>query len=123
MAENIKILQVHKFLNNLQSEIVNAIEIVDKNNFLNDSWQRQEGGGGTTCILENGNIFERAGIGFSHVKGSKLPVSATQSRLELENCKWEALGVSLVFHPHNPFIPTVHMNVRFFIASNKSSTD
>ena len=123
MTYNKKIQQVRSFLVNLQNEIVDAIEIVDKNNFLNDSWQRQEGGGGTTCILENGKIFERAGIGFSHVKGAKLPRSATQLRPELENRQWEALGVSLVFHPHNPFVPTVHMNVRFFIASKAERED
>lgn len=123
MTYNKKIQQVRSFLVNLQNEIVHAIEIVDKNNFLNDSWQRQEGGGGTTCILENGKIFERAGIGFSHVKGAKLPRSATQLRPELENRQWEALGVSLVFHPHNPFVPTVHMNVRFFIASKAERED
>jgi coproporphyrinogen III oxidase len=123
MTYNKKIQQVRSFLVNLQNEIVHAIEIVDKNNFLNDSWQRQEGGGGTTCILENGKIFERAGVGFSHVKGVKLPRSATQLRPELENRQWEALGVSLVFHPHNPFVPTVHMNVRFFIASKAEKED
>lgn len=123
MTYNKKIQQVRSFLVNLQNEIVHAIEIVDKNNFLNDSWQRREGGGGTTCILENGKIFERAGIGFSHVKGAKLPRSATQLRPELENRQWEALGVSLVFHPHNPFVPTVHMNVRFFIASKAERED
>jgi len=123
MTYNKKIQQVRSFLVNLQNEIVHAIEIVDKNNFLNDSWQRQEGGGGTTCILENGKIFERAGVGFSHVKGAKLPRSATQLRPELENRQWEALGVSLVFHPHNPFVPTVHMNVRFFIASKAERED
>ena len=123
MSENKKIELVKSFLLNLQNEIVQALEVVDKNNFLNDSWQRQEGGGGTTCILENGNVFERAGVGFSHVKGSKLPISATKSRPELENRKWEALGVSLVFHPSNPFVPTVHMNVRFFIASKAYEED
>jgi len=123
MTYNKKIQQVRSFLVNLQNEIVHAIEIVDKNNFLNDSWQRREGGGGTTCILENGKIFERAGVGFSHVKGAKLPRSATQLRPELENRQWEALGVSLVFHPHNPFVPTVHMNVRFFIASKAEKED
>ena len=69
MSENKKIELVKSFLLNLQNEIVQAVEVVDKNNFLNDSWQRQEGGGGTTCILENGNVFERAGVGFYHVKG------------------------------------------------------
>jgi coproporphyrinogen III oxidase len=118
MASENKVKQVQDFLTNLQSDIVEAIQLIDGKNFIHDSWQRTEGGGGTTCILENGNVFERAGVGFSHVLGNKLPKSASQQRPELENRKWEALGVSLVFHPHNPFVPTVHMNVRFFIASN-----
>jgi len=114
---------VKEYFLGLQTKIVEAIEIVDGKNFLNDSWQRNEGGGGTTCILENGNIFERAGIGFSHVTGSRLPKSATDAHPEIANSKWEAMGVSLVFHPHNPFIPTVHMNVRFFIASKEGQPD
>jgi len=118
MASENKVKQVQDFLTNLQSDIVEAIQLIDGKNFIHDSWQRTEGGGGTTCILENGNVFERAGVGFSHVLGNKLPKSASQQRPELENRKWEALGVSLVFHPYNPFVPTVHMNVRFFIASN-----
>ena len=114
---------VKEYFLSLQIKIVEAIELVDGKNFLNDSWQRTEGGGGTTCILENGNVFERAGIGFSHVTGSRLPKSATDAHPGIENSKWEAMGVSLVFHPHNPFIPTVHMNVRFFIASKEGQKD
>ncbi|MBT6232892.1 oxygen-dependent coproporphyrinogen oxidase [Methylophilaceae bacterium] len=120
--ENINIEAVKEFFMKLQTDILNAIEIVDGNNFLVDSWQRSEGGGGTTCILENGKLFERAGIGFSHVLGSQLPKSATDAHPEITNSKWEAMGVSLVFHPHNPFIPTVHMNVRFFNA-HKNNKD
>jgi len=115
--ENINIEAVKDYFVKLQMDILNAIEIVDGNNFLVDSWQRSEGGGGTTCILENGKLFERAGIGFSHVLGSQLPKSATDAHPEITNSKWEAMGVSLVFHPHNPYIPTVHMNVRFFNAN------
>ena len=107
---------VKNYFTKLQTDIINAVEIVDGKNFLVDSWQRSEGGGGTTCILENGNIFERAGIGFSNVIGSQLPKSATDAHPEITDSKWEATGVSLVFHPKNPFIPTVHMNVRFFVA-------
>jgi len=114
---------VKDFLLGLQENIVETIEMLDGKNFLNDEWQRKEGGGGTTCILENGNVFERAGIGFSHVIGLQLPKSATDARPELMNRKWEAMGVSLVFHPFNPYIPTVHMNVRFFIASKKGEED
>ena len=115
--ENINIEAVKDYFVKLQMDILNAIEIVDGNNFLVDSWQRSEGGGGTTCILENGKLFERAGIGFSHVLGSQLPKSATDAHPEITNSKWQAMGVSLVFHPHNPYIPTVHMNVRFFNAN------
>ena len=114
---------VKDFLVNLQSNIVETIEMVDGKNFLNDTWQRKEGGGGNTCILENGNVFERAGVGFSHVIGTQLPKSATEAHPEVRNRQWEAMGVSLVFHPHNPYVPTVHMNVRFFIASKKGEKD
>ena len=114
---------VKDYLSDLQVKIVEAIQLVDGKNFLIDSWQRKEGGAGTTAILEDGNIFERAGIGFSYVTGTKLPKTATDVHPEVENRKWEAMGVSLVFHPHNPFIPTVHMNIRFFIASKNKETD
>ena len=114
---------VKDYLSDLQVKIVEAIQLVDGKNFLIDSWQRKEGGAGTTAILEDGNIFERAGIGFSYVTGTKLPKTATNVHPEVENRKWEAMGVSLVFHPHNPFIPTVHMNIRFFIASKNKETD
>ena len=114
---------VKQYLIDLQGKVVETIEIVDGTNFLNDTWQRKEGGGGTTCIMEKGNIFERAGVGFSHVIGSKLPKSATDAHPEVANRRWEAMGVSLVFHPDNPFIPTIHMNIRFFIASKDGEED
>ena len=114
---------VKDYLASLQSEIVESVQIVDGENFLIDSWQRKEGGGGTTSILEGGNVFERAGIGYSCVTGSKLPKSATDAHPEVENRKWEAMGVSLVFHPNNPFVPTIHMNVRFFVASKPGEAD
>lgn len=114
---------VKQYLIDLQGKVVETIEIVDGTNFLNDTWQRKEGGGGTTCIMEKGNIFERAGVGFSHVIGSKLPKSATDAHPEVANRRWEAMGVSLVFHPDNPFIPTIHMNIRFFIASKEGEED
>ncbi len=107
---------VLSYLQNLQAKIVEAIELVDGKNFLQDSWQRPEGGGGNSCMLENGNVFERAGIGFSHVLGTKLPPAASVAHPEAAGRPWEAMGVSLVFHPRNPYVPTVHMNVRFFIA-------
>jgi len=98
---------VYEYLQGLQSRIVESVELIDDKNFLNDSWQRTEGGGGTSCMLEEGNVFERAGVGFSHVKGNKLPPAATTAHPEAAGRTREAMGVSLVFHPRNPYIPTV----------------
>jgi len=109
------------YLQQLQSKIVEAIELVDGKRFLQDSWQRPEGGGGNSCLLEEGLVFERAGAGFSHVLGHKLPPSASAAHPEAAGRPWEAMGVSLVFHPRNPYIPTVHMNVRFFVAKAQAS--
>ena len=114
---------VYEYLQGLQNRIVEAVELIDGKNFLNDSWQRPEGGGGTSCMLEEGNVFERAGVGFSHVKGNKLPPAATADHPEAAGRAWEAMGVSLVFHPRNPYIPTVHMNVRFFVAKASNNPD
>ncbi|MEY3650674.1 MAG: coproporphyrinogen oxidase [Pseudomonadota bacterium] len=114
---------VYEYLQGLQNRIVEAVELIDGKNFLNDSWQRPEGGGGTSCMLEEGNVFERAGVGFSHVKGNKLPPAATAAHPEAAGRAWEAMGVSLVFHPRNPYIPTVHMNVRFFVAKASNNPD
>ena len=116
MSDQINPNAVFEYLQGLQGRIVEAIELIDGKNFLHDSWQRPEGGGGTSCMLEEGNIFERAGIGFSHVRGNKLPPAATAGHPEAAGRGWEAMGVSLVFHPRNPYVPTVHMNVRFFVA-------
>ena len=114
---------VYEYFNNLQIKIVETLQLVDGKNFINDSWQRKEGGGGTSCILENGNVFERAGVGFSHVLADKLPRSASVAHPEAADRKWEAMGLSLVLHPKNPYAPTVHMNVRFFIAKKESLED
>ena len=114
---------VYEYFNNLQINIVETLQLVDGKNFINDSWQRKEGGGGTSCILENGNVFERAGVGFSHVLGDKLPRSASVAHPEAADRKWEAMGLSLVLHPKNPYAPTVHMNVRFFIAKKEGLED
>lgn len=114
---------VYDYLQGLQARIVEAIELVDGKNFLQDGWQRPEGGGGNSCMLENGNVFERAGIGFSHVLGNKLPPAASVAHPEAAGRPWEAMGVSLVFHPHNPYVPTVHMNVRFFVAKAQNATE
>jgi len=107
------------YLQELQSRIVESLELVDGKNFLHDSWNRPEGGGGTSCILEEGYVFERAGVGFSHVLGSKLPPAATIAHPEAAGRSWEAMGVSLVLHPRNPYAPTVHMNIRFFVAEKE----
>ncbi len=114
---------VFDYLQGLQSRIVEAVELVDGKTFLHDSWQRPEGGGGTSCMLEEGNVFERAGIGFSHVLGNKLPPAASVAHPEAAGRPWEAMGVSLVFHPRNPYVPTVHMNVRFFHAKAQNANE
>ena len=107
---------VFDYLQGLQARIIESVELVDGKTFLHDGWQRPEGGGGNSCMLEEGNVFERAGIGFSHVLGNKLPPAASVAHPEAAGRQWEAMGVSLVFHPRNPHVPTVHMNVRFFMA-------
>jgi coproporphyrinogen III oxidase len=109
------------YLQSLQTKIIEALELVDGKTFLHDSWQRPEGGGGNSCMLEGGNVFERAGVGFSHVLGNKLPPAATIAHPEAAGRAWEAMGVSLVLHPRNPYAPTVHMNIRFFMA--KATTE
>ncbi|MFZ3222503.1 MAG: oxygen-dependent coproporphyrinogen oxidase [Rugosibacter sp.] len=112
---------VRDYLLNLQAQIVNALEAFDGEPFRRDEWQRPEGGGGISRLIENGLFFERGGVNFSHVKGTTLPASATAHRPELAGRHWEAMGVSLVLHPHNPYCPTVHMNVRFFVAEKEGS--
>ncbi len=111
---------VSAYLKGLQNRITGAIAEIDGGEFLVDPWQKPAGeplqGQGITQILEGGAVFERAGCGFSHVSGPKLPPSATQHRPELAGAPFEAMGVSLVFHPRNPYVPTVHMNVRMISA-------
>jgi coproporphyrinogen III oxidase len=102
------------YLQDLQRRIVAALELVDGKSFITDQWERPEGGGGISRMIEEGNVLERGGVGFSHVKGSDLPPSAAANRPGIAGRQWEAMGVSLVLHPRNPFAPTVHMNVRFF---------
>ncbi len=108
---------VQNWLMQLQDEICAAIEQVDQDaRFVEDVWQRAEGGGGRTRILRDGAIFEQCGIGFSKVHGNQMPASATAHRPELSGRTWTAMGVSLVFHPRSPYLPTTHMNVRLFVA-------
>jgi coproporphyrinogen III oxidase len=111
---------VRNYLTSLQSSITSRIANLDGGQFLSDAWQKPPGetlqGNGITQILENGAVFERAGCGFSHVTGPKLPPSATHDRPELAGAPFEAMGVSLVFHPRNPYVPTVHMNIRMIVA-------
>ena len=118
---SIDLSSVRSFLLDLQERITAAIANVDGQAFVADHWQKSPGdmlqGSGITKILEHGNVFERAGCGFSHVLGAKLPPSATQHRPELAGAPFEAMGVSLVFHPRNPYAPTVHMNVRMLAAT------
>ncbi|MBS0335505.1 MAG: oxygen-dependent coproporphyrinogen oxidase [Proteobacteria bacterium] len=107
---------VSSYLTGLQERIVSALEAVDGGKFRADQWSRPEGGGGLTRIIEESGIFERAGVGYSRVQGPKLPPSASASRPELAGRSFDAMGVSLVLHPRNPYCPTVHMNVRCFVA-------
>jgi len=104
------------YLTGLQERIVDALQHMDGKNFLHDTWQRPEGGGGISCVMEEGNVLERGGVNFSHVTGDRLPPSASAGRPELAGRSFEAAGLSLVLHPRNPYAPTVHMNVRFFMA-------
>lgn len=107
---------VKQFLLGLQDRIVARLTELDGKAFLSDAWQRPQGGGGITQLLEDGKVFERAGVGFSHVSGHNLPPSASATRPELAGCSFQAMGVSVVLHPRNPHVPTVHLNVRFFVA-------
>ena len=108
---------VKTYLMQLQDRICEGLERADgKGLFSEESWQRPGGGGGRSRTLVDGAVFEKGGVGFSHVMGDTLPPSATASRPELAGCRWQAMGVSLVMHAHNPFVPTSHANVRLFVA-------
>lgn len=107
---------VLSYLESLQDNICNALSNIDGHQFIEDSWVREEGGGGKSRVLRNGNVFEQAGVNFSRVSGAQLPKAATTQRPDLAGCSFEATGVSLVIHPHNPYVPTSHCNVRFFFA-------
>ncbi|MGA9573424.1 MAG: oxygen-dependent coproporphyrinogen oxidase [Lysobacterales bacterium] len=110
--------QVKTYLLGLQDNICSSLETMDGvGHFEEDLWTREAGGGGRTRVLEQGGVFEQAGVNFSHVFGNRLPPSATAARPELEGRDFQALGISLVIHPRNPHVPTSHANVRFFIAN------
>lgn len=108
---------VKTWLQALQARIVAQLEAVDGQAFRRDGWERPTGGGGLSCVIEEGGVFERGGVNFSHVTGPALPPSATAARPELAGRAFEAMGVSLVLHPRNPYAPTAHMNVRYFVAT------
>lgn len=114
---------VKAFLLGLQQEICQAFEATDGSaKFVTDEWQREAGGGGITRVMDNGAVFEKGGVNFSHVFGMQLPPSATASRPELAGRDFQAVGLSLVMHPTNPYVPTTHANWRFFIAEKPDST-
>jgi coproporphyrinogen III oxidase len=113
---------VRDYFVGLQLRIVAQLEQLDGMAFRRDAWERPEGGGGLSCVIEEGHLLERGGVNFSHVTGASLPASATASRPELAGRGFEAMGVSLVLHPRNPYVPTTHMNVRFLVA-HKAGAD
>ena len=114
---------VKNYLLGLQDSISQAVEAADgKAGFIEDQWDREEGGGGRSRVLSDGAVFEQAGINFSHVYGANLPPAATAQRPELVGRSFQAMGVSLVLHPHSPYIPTTHMNVRLFVAEKEGET-
>ena len=118
---SVDINKVKNYLLDLQNRNCELLEKQDGDaRFKEDAWERAEGGGGRTRILQNGAVFEQAGVGFSHVFGDKLPPAATTQRPDLAGRSFQAMGVSLVIHPNNPFAPTSHCNVRFFIAEKEN---
>ncbi len=116
LAHADKLAPVKDYLTGLQARIVAGLETLDGGQFLRDEWVRPQGGGGRSCVIENGALFERGGVMFSHVHGHNLPASAAAAHPEIGGRSFEAMGVSLVLHPRNPHVPTVHLNVRFFLA-------
>ncbi|MGA8204180.1 MAG: oxygen-dependent coproporphyrinogen oxidase [Woeseiaceae bacterium] len=117
-----KLDEVKEYLQALQIRIVAELEQLDgRARFRSDSWDRPGGGGGLTCVLAGGGVFEQAGVGFSHVFGDTMPASATRNRPDLAGRGFQAVGVSLVIHPANPYVPTSHANFRFFDAQGKGA--
>lgn len=119
MSTTISTEAVKAFLMQLQEDIVHGLEQADGKTFLRDEWQRAEGGGGRSCLVEEGHLFERGGVNFSHVHGNRLPAAASAAHPEVAGASFEAMGVSLVLHPRNPYVPTTHFNVRCFVATKE----
>ena len=114
-----EIQSVDDYFQAMQTKICASLEEIDgKGLFHNDPWDRSDGGGGTTCIMREGNIFEQAAVGYSNIKGRQMPPSATIKRPELAGKSFMAIGISLVLHPKNPYVPTTHANLRFFSAAD-----
>ena len=113
--------KVRQYLQELQKNLITMAYKYDNKNFYEDSWSRNEGGGGITCVLQDGSCFDKVGVNFSDISGDQLPEAATNIRPELQGRNYQAMGVSVVCHPKNPHIPTAHLNVRLFIAYNKNS--
>lgn len=114
--------RVREFLLQLQNDLCNSAQQLEtRGAFSRDAWEREEGGGGISRILEDGEVFERAGVGFSDVRGTRLPPSASQRRPELAGLPFRAMGVSVVIHPRNPYAPTSHANLRFFAAGDEDA--
>lgn len=109
------------YFRQLQTRIVERLEAIDGGHFRRDAWDRAEGGGGISRVLEGGGVLERGGVNFSHVKGERLPPSASATRPQLAGRGFEVMGLSLVLHPRNPYAPTVHMNIRLFVASQQGT--
>jgi coproporphyrinogen III oxidase len=116
MTQSADASAVKSYLSELQDRITATLENIDSVKFRRDLWERPEGGGGESRLLSDGAVFERAGVSFSHVLGDKMPPSASSLRPEIAGAPFEAMGLSLVFHPRNPHVPTTHCNVRFFVA-------
>src|SRR5688500_14734369 len=112
---------VHDYFAGLQARLVGALEALDGKPFRRDSWRRPEGGGGTSSILEHGELFERGGLTLPRVQGRALPPSASATRPQLAGRRYDAMGVSLVMHPRNPYVPTVHFNTRFFCTTDENT--
>ena len=118
---DLDINQIKHYLLSLQNDICRRLELIEGEAvFIRDAWEREQGGGGVSTVLEGGHIIENGGVNFSHVMGAKMPSSATANRPELAGRSFQALGVSLVIHPRNPYVPTTHMNVRFFVAEKEN---